>query len=159
MKLHSLSGGGNTNNSLTLNITKIRWRTRDGSKPRDDEIRCGLFSSIANYLNIQCQVDRLLISPVPNPQTPKPVRATTKRYNTEGIGCNGLLTKGTSTLSAIGRMIHPVTTVRHSPGVHPVPEFAGAGVGCSPPDHQAATPKDGGHGAEVRSGQKGTFLL
>ena len=41
--------------TLTLEEDKIVWHTEDGEKPLDDDKNCGIFSSLARSLDIDCQ--------------------------------------------------------------------------------------------------------
>ena len=41
--------------NLTLQEEKIKWHTEDGEKPLDDDKNCGIFSSLARSLDIDCQ--------------------------------------------------------------------------------------------------------
>ena len=50
-----------SNDSLMLEEDKIRWVTYDGRKPLDDDLKCGILSSLAIYLDNKCQVSELCI--------------------------------------------------------------------------------------------------
>ena len=39
-----------------MNESLIRWMTLDGNKPVAQDLKCGIFSGLAKYLNLQCQV-------------------------------------------------------------------------------------------------------
>ena len=47
-----------SNKSLSLNESLIQWMTSDGTKPVAQDLKCGIFSGLAIYLNIQCQVEK-----------------------------------------------------------------------------------------------------
>ena len=49
-----------------LEEDKIRWVTYDGRKPLDDDLKCGILSSLAIYLDNQCQVSVLVFAFVTN---------------------------------------------------------------------------------------------